>query len=233
MIPNAQMNTAELVIETLRRKPPAFLGSGTRRMRNVAYNLAMLVNQRSGCGKLTLEQIGEACNYSTKWTSLALQELESLGLIEWRRGGIKNGKTFPSFFKIIKRAWSRLARACWEVLRGTVDDFKQALELVRKRPERKTPNQSMRNKIHDFPSKEGISAPAVGALIQSKGISMPRPCPHSDPRGWRACFICKREVAEGEMVEEYLDTYRPKPHIKSLNGKAWRAKIREMMKAST
>lgn len=69
------------------------------------------VSDKSGIGSATAWQLAHAAGQSEKWTRRCLGVLESMGLIEWTRGGIIDGRPQPSWFKIVKRALVDLIHA--------------------------------------------------------------------------------------------------------------------------
>ncbi|OKL49302.1 hypothetical protein [Boudabousia marimammalium] len=53
-------------------------------------------------GRITATQIADKAGLSERWVRRLLQEMEQLGLIAWRRGGILRGKPSTSFIQIVK-----------------------------------------------------------------------------------------------------------------------------------
>jgi len=69
------------------------------------------IDDATGCGRATQEQIADASQYSVRHVRTCLEDLEALGIIEWTRGGRRRGKGIPSFFKIIKTKLVELIKA--------------------------------------------------------------------------------------------------------------------------
>src|SRR5688572_24406822 len=66
--------------------------------------LALLLPHHSAAGLATAPQVGRASAYSGRWMRVALAELEEMGLLEWRRGGVLAGAPQPSWFRVAKDA---------------------------------------------------------------------------------------------------------------------------------
>lgn len=61
----------------------------------------------------TANQIAQRAGYSERWTRIVLTEMEGLGIIQWTRGGIVEGRCTPSVIQIVKKMlcdWIRDAR---------------------------------------------------------------------------------------------------------------------------
>lgn len=76
--------------------------------------LALLLPHHSAAGYATPNQIGDAARYTGRWMRTALAECEELGLLEWRRGGVREGRATPGFFRVCK------ARLCEMITEGAV-----------------------------------------------------------------------------------------------------------------
>lgn len=214
MIPTAAMDSDKLIFETLRRRPPFFVGRGSRCIRNVASALALIVDVKTGVAKTTLEQIGAQCNYSTKWVSKGLQQLEKLGLISWSRGGVWLGRTYPSVIRVSKKAWALLARTCWDFLYGNIEKGLKALSVLRgfKTKADEMPSQSMRNKVPGFP------------FIRGK--------PQHRPQGRGAVLgdsIRETEIIESYRIEILEDPPTYRPPKSGVDVKAYRQRIKQLI----
>lgn len=73
--------------------------------------LSDLLDDRSGTGLATAYQLAETTGYSERWVRACLVTLEDMGVIEWSRGGIRQGKPQPSFIKIVKSRLVELIRS--------------------------------------------------------------------------------------------------------------------------
>lgn len=58
---------------------------------------------RRGTLVITARQLADAACYSERWTRTALHELEDLGIVEWHRGGVKEGRPQPGILRVVKR----------------------------------------------------------------------------------------------------------------------------------
>jgi hypothetical protein len=94
-----------------------------RRHAVVLRALSTRLPHRSAEGKATCSQLADAASYTGRWVRETLAELEDLGVVEWHRGGVRQGKPQPSTFRVIK---ARLV----ELLAGGLADYAQ---LVAKR----------------------------------------------------------------------------------------------------
>jgi len=77
-------------------------GPQLRGLRHILRGLVDCLPFASGQGFTTSFEVATKSGYSTRWVNHVLGELEALGLIEWRRGGVVNGKPEASFFRILK-----------------------------------------------------------------------------------------------------------------------------------
>lgn len=80
------------------------LGGHSMRGRRVVLDALVkgFLNDKSGSGRATEEQLAEASQYSVRWVRACLNDLEDLGVISWTRGGYRRGRGIPSFFTIVK-----------------------------------------------------------------------------------------------------------------------------------
>lgn len=77
-------------------------GTPWKGARAVLAGLASRLNYLSGTGTTTIEQVAAAAGYGMRWTRQCLNDLEDMGLIEWRRGGVVYGRPTPSVFRLNK-----------------------------------------------------------------------------------------------------------------------------------
>jgi len=80
-------------------------------LRSTLDGLASLLPHGSGQGWATAEQVATSAGLSSRWVRTRLAQLEAMGVIEWRRGGIVAGKPAPSWFRIAKAVLVELIRA--------------------------------------------------------------------------------------------------------------------------
>lgn len=84
-------------------------GQLERRHGVILQNLSHRLNYKSGEGKVTIEQL--CVGYKPRWVRQTMNELEQLGLITWRRGGVRAGKCVPSFVRVHKARLVELIRS--------------------------------------------------------------------------------------------------------------------------
>ena len=66
----------------------------------------------SGEGYATVPQIAYKAGYSSRhWVGEMLADLEGIGLITWRRGGVYHGEPVPSYFRIDKQLLADLVNS--------------------------------------------------------------------------------------------------------------------------
>ena len=99
------------LIEALRRTAAL-----ERRQVDVLSALSSVLPHGSAAGRATAPQISDAARYCEKWTRHTLAELEDLGLVVWKRGGVKDGRPQPSFFVISKKLLAAVIRGGREAL---------------------------------------------------------------------------------------------------------------------
>lgn len=89
------------------------LGGHSMRGRRVVLDALVkgFLNDKSGSGRATEEQLAEASQYSVRWVRACLNDLEDLGVISWTRGGYRRGRGIPSFFTIVKTKLVELIRS--------------------------------------------------------------------------------------------------------------------------
>ena len=77
-------------------------GETFRGLRLVLDALAVLLDARSGQGKVTAPQLAMVSDYTERWVRRNLTLLEEAGIIEWHRGGIVAGRPTPSWIRVDK-----------------------------------------------------------------------------------------------------------------------------------
>lgn len=80
-------------------------------VRSVLRALGDVLHPRYGQGDTTAWQISRATGLSERWTRACLGWLEDAGLIEWKRGGVYEGRPQPGWVRVIKTALVDLVRA--------------------------------------------------------------------------------------------------------------------------
>ncbi len=78
-------------------------GHSWKGARSILDALARSLPYKTASGYATAYQIAQrAGGMSERWTRRCLEFLEEIGLIQWNRGGIVDGKPAPSYFRIVK-----------------------------------------------------------------------------------------------------------------------------------
>lgn len=101
--PTAYWLTPSLLRSLSRAGWGSLAGRENQGVRSVLRAVADFLPDKSAAGRVTALQIAEAAGLSERWTRRCLSILEDLGIIEWYRGGIYNGRTEPSFMRIVKQ----------------------------------------------------------------------------------------------------------------------------------
>lgn len=193
-------------------------GAEWQGVRSVLSGLVARLPHKSAQGLTTAEQVAAAAGLSERWTRRCLDVLESIGLIEWRRGGVVSGKPQPSFLRIIKR---RLVELIEEARpeRARAIAARRARTAARLAGLRKLTVKPRRLKVHaelntsHLPHRGGDSvSPTPGPVNQSpKEVKMidydehrlPMSCRHGEPRGPRGCPLCKLSAQTADQRADY------------------------------
>lgn len=103
--------TAGMPLPLLLAKAHRSGGCGLERRHLAALDgLALLLPHHSAEGKATPAQIGDAADYTGRWMRHTLAELEDLGLVQWRRGGVVAGRAAAGWFRVSKERLCALIR---------------------------------------------------------------------------------------------------------------------------
>lgn len=100
---------------------------GTRAVLN---GLSQRLPFGSGAGLVTVADVADAAGYGERWTRSRLQLLEQMGIIEWHRGGVLNGRPRPSFVRILHTALRDLI-ALARPIKGAADAARNAATRAR------------------------------------------------------------------------------------------------------
>lgn len=187
----AHAPTRDILTSLVRAGWGDLAGSQHKGTRAMLRALVDLLPYGSGEGLVTAPQIADASGYSERWVRSRLVELERLGLILWRRGGVVAGKCVPSHVRIVKGA----VLALIGVARSVKDAALSARRAVtRKRVEhlrfvmgrRRRP--AFRNWMQAF-------SPSRGSLpTTARGGAPAVECSHGEPRGETYCPLCRRGI---------------------------------------
>lgn len=170
-------------------------------LRSTLDGLASLLPHGSGEGWATAEQVATSAGLSSRWVRTRLAQLEAMGVIEWRRGGIVAGKPAPSWFRIAKRVLVELIRAARplktakDAARRTATNARIAAARALRRPQRQT-----RRSVHaelsaslPTPSGEDSRPTSSPVVLRTAGAYITQTCEHDGEVG--RCPMCRRKAA--------------------------------------
>ena len=83
-------------------------------LRSVVTALGDVLDDVTGEGDTTVEQVAAAAGLRERWTRETLYLLEDLGVITWRRGGVRYGRPCPSRIRVSKRTLCLLIEGAQE-----------------------------------------------------------------------------------------------------------------------
>ncbi|WP_172193251.1 hypothetical protein [Actinomyces faecalis] len=111
----ARMKTSTLVDMLEMRGWGALNDVGRKGTRATLRALVLSLPFGSGEGYATVPQIAYKAGYSSRhWVGEMLADLEGLGLVTWRRGGVYHGEPVPSYFRINKQLLADLVNSARE-----------------------------------------------------------------------------------------------------------------------
>lgn len=174
-----------------------------RELQGIRTTLNALVAQlphRSGEGITTAEQVAQAAGLSVRWVRRCLHYLEDLGLVIWRRGGVRSGEPAPSHFRIVKKVLVDLVRAARPV-KEAADAARRAATKARLATLRRLyvgPQARKRRSAHaelDASPRPYGEGPRAVPARQQPPQPPDTPCEHGEPRGARYCALCRRGIA--------------------------------------
>ena len=111
----ARMKTSTLVDMLEMRGWGALNDVGRKGTRATLRALVLSLPFGSGEGYATVPQIAYKAGYSSRhWVGEMLADLEGIGLITWRRGGVYHGEPVPSYFRIDKQLLADLVNSARE-----------------------------------------------------------------------------------------------------------------------
>lgn len=168
-------------------------------LRSTLDGLASLLPHGSGQGWATAEQVAVSAGLSSRWVRTRLQQLEAMGVVEWRRGGIVAGKPQPSWFRIAKAVLVELIRAARplkdarDAARRVATHARIAAARALRRPERHSRRSAHAALSGSLPTPTGedsrpTSSPTV---LRTVGAYITATCEHDGEVG--RCPMCRRE----------------------------------------
>ena len=149
-------------------------------LRQILRALVDVLPAKSALGQTTALQVADAAGgYSERWTRHLMEELETIGLITWTRGGILHGRPQPSLVRISKRRLLELVRSG----RISIDEIRakraarttarlRGLRMVTVRPRRSGPAGSH--------AELTTSPPPYGGGVSAREARAPAPTPPPD-----------------------------------------------------
>jgi len=168
-------------------------------LRSTLDGLASLLPHGSGQGWATAEQVATSAGLSSRWVRTRLAQLEAMGVIEWRRGGIAAGKPTPSWFRIAKAVLVELIRSARpmkdakDAARRVATHARIAAARALRRPERRS-----RRSVHaelsaspPTPTGEDSRPTSSPAVLRTSGAYITATCEHDGEVG--RCPMCRRE----------------------------------------
>lgn len=207
-------------------------------LRSVLFALTAKLDHRTGGGFTTAVQVADSAGLSERWTRHLLNELEELGLITWKRGGIRREVRTASYIKVNKKALAAMVRDARDGARKRWArrhiDFLARLSKLRK-------TTIFRGKVTAQPALSADHSPLTGEVItttsavvknqESKQTMIERPiprpskwvdyCPHSDTRNTNiihSCPDCRLNSLTWKEEAEYDGAL--KRYEEELNGRA-------------
>lgn len=182
-------------------------GGGLERRHMAALTaLARVLPRGSAAGTTTAQQLADSARYSGRWMRDTLAELEGLGVVEWRRGGVAYGAPTPSWIRVDKRSLVALIAQgidqLAELLATRAADTARRLAGLRPfvRSKRRKP-RSAHAEVGAHPTPDGeVTSPAGAGDTVPDWVTMPT-CEHGgDARrlasGLARCPACRAaEVA--------------------------------------
>ena len=114
-------------------------GADWRASRVLLETLARLMwkakTDRRGQLTITARQLSDRSGYGDRWTRTHLSVLEDTGVLQWERGGIKDGRPQPGYMRIVKSVlceWIEVARQAHdEALRQRALEFTARLRTLK------------------------------------------------------------------------------------------------------
>lgn len=127
--PTAYWLTPALLRSLSRAGWGSLAGRENQGVRSVLRAVADFLPDKSAAGRVTALQIAEAAGLSERWTRRCLNILEDLGIIEWYRGGIYNGRAEPSFMRIVKQKLADLIPAARKKRNERAEEYRRETAL--------------------------------------------------------------------------------------------------------
>lgn len=196
-VPTAHTPLPSLILSLRRAGWGDLTGREWQGVRSTLDGLASLLPHGSAQGWATAEQVAVSAGLSSRWVRRCLQQLEHLGLVEWRRGGIVDGRPAPSWFRIVKAAVVELIRAARpvkdarEAVRRAATSARISAARALRRPQRRNPRSVHAELRTSLPTPKGEdSRPMSSPDVHNPYI--PQVCEHDGIVG--RCPSCRRKA---------------------------------------
>lgn len=168
---------------------------------------------RSASTVSTARQIAQRSGYSYRWTRDSLKALESVGILEWERGGVFEGEPTPSRFRIVKKVlcdWIEAARAVHdERAKRLIAETRARLRMLRQktisRPFRRSRHAEVASTPPPYKGRRGATCAAprptsasdstplkenIMPIASTPDLYLPLICPHGTDLP-RTCNRCR------------------------------------------
>jgi len=100
--PTAHRETRSLVTSLARAGWGELGGASMQGCRSVLVALVNSLPWQAGAGLVTVSQVADRAGLSERWVRTRMHLLEDLGVIEWTRGAVVDGRPTPSWVRIVK-----------------------------------------------------------------------------------------------------------------------------------
>jgi hypothetical protein len=143
-----------------------------RGLGRVLQALGLVLDRRSGAGKVTAHQLAGQTGYTERWVRRCLGLLEELEVIEWHRGGIVQGKPTPSWVRVSKAVLVDLihiARAKQDTAR-TERSAETRRRVARLRTSYTLPGRGRADRKRSRSGRGGRHAEVVTALLLNREV---------------------------------------------------------------
>lgn len=195
--------------------------------RSTLHALEYLLPRKSGIGEGTVFQIALRSGLSERWTRECLYAMEDMGLVQWTRGTIVDGRPTPGRFKIVKSVLVRLIRIARGTISRRLEEHKRALlarlrqlrKVTLPRYKREKPGNQAALDTDLTTSKRG-EAPSASASPVDNSTSketkvirppsprpelMPRYCPHEGSSARSVIYTCDKCRSRGITAEDWAE----------------------------
>ena len=195
---------ADRILTTLARRGwGEELATAQPGLRTVLTALIHRLPHGSAEGSITINQIADTAHLSARWTSHCLAELETLGLITWRRGWLEAGVPRPGWIRVSKRALADLANRAIGYLAEKLEARKIALagrlETLKNRTQR------TRNRQNPLSIRPELSSPLHSIRVNNGSAEPARYRTNHERIEMEYCAICGKAPNDCEKSNRIVD----------------------------